>query len=220
MPRRVGQLPLYAGRKWAAGSRWQGSDYSDLEDTPLFAFGHGLSYTDFEYGELTVETSGRADAPITISLDVANTGDSAGDEVVQLYVQDLVASTTRPLQQLAGFLRARFEPGQTRRVTFTLDPSQLALYDRAMRLVVEPGEFLVRVGASSEDIRCEARFRLEGEPREIPFPSPIPTRRIGRISSSMSALTCEFSAWKAREASSASDARSPARWSHVARTRL
>ena len=95
--------------------------------------------------------------------------------MVQLYIQDLVASTTRPLQQLAGFVRAHFEPGQTRRVRFRLDPSQLALYDRDMRRVVEPGEFAVRVGASSEDIRSEARFHIEGEAYEIASPSVVPT---------------------------------------------
>ena len=107
---------------------------------------------------------------------MANTGERAGDEVVQLYVQDLVASTTRPLQQLAGFVRAHFEPGQTRRVSFRLDPSQLALYDRDMRLVVEPGEFAVRVGASSEDIRSEASFRIEGEGFEVSPANIVPTQ--------------------------------------------
>ena len=89
--------------------------YSDLEDTPVYDFGHGLTYTRFSYGELEISISA-TNAPIEIALDVANTGERGGDEVVQLYVQDLVASTTRPLQQLAGFVRAHFEPGQTRRV--------------------------------------------------------------------------------------------------------
>ncbi len=86
-----------------------------------------------------------------------------------------MASTTRPLQQLAGFVRAHFEPGQTRRIRFRLDPSQLALYDRDMRWVVEPGEFAVRVGASSEDIRSEARFQIEGDGFEISLAKIVPT---------------------------------------------
>jgi beta-glucosidase len=176
LPRDVGQLPLHSGRKWTAGSLpGFARGYTDLEDSALFPFGHGLSYTRFEYGALEVDTSGSPDGPFEIALDVTNVGERGGDEVVQLYVQDLVASTTRPLQQLAGFVRARFEPGQMRRVSFELDPSQLALYDRDMRLVVEPGEFAVRVGASSEDIRSQARFRIEGAPRQVSPREILPT---------------------------------------------
>jgi beta-glucosidase len=91
-------------------------------------------------------------------------------------VHDRVASTTRPIQQLAGFARVPLAPGQCRRVVFHLDPTQLALYDPDMRLVVEPGEFEARVGASSEDIRARRAFRIGGEARRIREPQLVPTR--------------------------------------------
>ena len=101
-----------------------------------------------------------------------NAGQRTGAEVVQLYVQDPIASVTRPLQQLAGFARVSLAPGESSRLRFVLDPSQLAFYDREMRFVVEPGAIAVRVGASSTDIRLEGAFRIEGatrslEPQEI-----------------------------------------------------
>jgi beta-glucosidase len=178
VPRDVGHVPLHAGRKWSGGSM-PGSEarYSDLEDTPLFPFGHGLSYTRFEYGDLAVTPErAAADGVIELTLDVTNAGDRPGEEVVQLYVHDRVASTTRPLQQLVGFARVPLTPGQCRRVIFQLDPTQLALYDPDMRLVVEPGEFEARVGASSEDIRARQTFRIEGTPRQIREPEIVPTR--------------------------------------------
>ena len=105
-------------------------------------------------------------------VEVTNTGDRSGDEVVQLYAQDCVASVTRPVQQLAGFARVSLEPGETRRLCFQLHPSQLAFYDRRMNFVVEPGEVAVRVGAASDDIRLEGSYRISGpvcefSPREI-----------------------------------------------------
>jgi beta-glucosidase len=156
---------------------WDRSDYSDVEDTPLFAFGSGLTYTRFDYGEIEVSPPTAAQGEtISISLEIANIGDRAGAEMVQLYVHDPVASTTRPLQQLAGFARAALEPGARCRVAFELDPSQLALYDPSMRLVVEPGRFEARVGASAEDIRATARFDIEGPAREISPRKILPTR--------------------------------------------
>jgi len=174
MPRDVGQVPLYHSRKWASGKVIGfDADYVDLASTPLFPFGHGLSYTRFEYAALAISPAAAATGtPVEISLAVRNAGTRAGAEVVQLYVQDVVASVTRPLQQLAGFARIELAPGETRCVRFTLDASQLAFYDRAMRFVVEPGEFRIRVGASSEDIRLEGSFHYEGaavplDPREV-----------------------------------------------------
>jgi beta-glucosidase len=167
MPRDVGQVPLYHSRKWASGKVIVfDADYVDLASTPLFAFGHGLSYTRFEYDALAISPAAAAatGTPVEISLAVRNAGTRAGAEVVQLYVQDVVASVTRPLQQLAGFARIELAPGETRRIRFTLDASQLAFYDRAMRFVVEPGEFRIRVGARR---RTSARglFPLRGRDR-------------------------------------------------------
>jgi beta-glucosidase len=178
MPRSVGQIPLSYNRKWDQHAGiGLGADYTDLPASPLFPFGHGLAYTRFEYRGLEIDPgSVRADDTVRIRLRVTNTGGRAGEEVVQLYVRDPVATVTRPIQQLAGFARVPLEPGTTRAVTFTLHPSQLGLYDRAMRFVVEPGEVVVRIGASSEDIRLEGRFAIEGEsPVEIDPRRILPT---------------------------------------------
>jgi len=98
---------------------------------------------------------------------VTNAGACAGDEVVQLYLRDPVASVTRPVRQLAGFLRLHLAPGERRRVVFELDPSQLAFYDAGLRLVVEPGEVELMVGASAADVRARGGFRIAGKPREL-----------------------------------------------------
>ncbi len=168
LPRSVGQVPLYHARKWSAAPV-EGPfspDYVDLEASPLFPFGFGLGYTSFDYGALEVAPATVApDRPVSVSCTVTNRGEREGTEVVQLYVRDLVASVTRPLQQLAGFARVPLAPGESRRVRFRLDPSQLALVDRSLRLRVEPGRVEVRVGASAEDLRLEGAFTIEGEPR-------------------------------------------------------
>ena len=135
--------------------------------SPLFVFGHGLSYTTFAYSDLRVAPEAPIDAPLTIALDVTNTGDRAGDEVLQLYVHDRVASATRPVKQLAGFARVPRAPGETRTIEFTLDLSQLAFYDPAMRLVIEPGDLEIMIGASSGDIRASVRIAVTGATREI-----------------------------------------------------
>jgi len=163
LPRTTGQVPIYYNHKPSGGrSNWRGN-YVDSPSTPLYAFGYGLSYTTFGYGELRLSaTDVPAEGAVEISIDVTNTGERAGEEVVQLYVHDVIASTTRPVKQLAGFERVALEPGQGCTVTFTLDMSQLALYDPEMRLVVEPGTVEVMVGASSEDIRSRATFEVVG----------------------------------------------------------
>jgi beta-glucosidase len=157
-------------------------DYVDLPTTPLYPFGHGLSYTEFAYGELEISPAEAApNQVVRIGVDVSNTGPRAGDEVVQLYVHDAVASVTRPIKQLVGFARVPLEPGQTRRVQFSLDPSQLAFYDAALRLVVEPGQFDVEIGASSSDVRASGRFEIVGKLRELTPAELVPTLvRVGR----------------------------------------
>jgi beta-glucosidase len=145
-----GQLPLVYNHKPTG----RGDDYLDLTGQPLFPFGYGLSYTTFEYSSLTIEPaeippSGRA----TIKARVKNTGARAGDEVVQLYTRDLLASLARPVMQLAGFQRVSLKPGEEKEVAFELSRDQLQMLDRDMKWVVEPGTFRVLVGASSKDIR-------------------------------------------------------------------
>jgi beta-glucosidase len=177
MPRHVGQVPIYHSRKWASGKVMLfDADYVDLASTPLFPFGHGLSYTRFAYEALAISpASAPAGAPIEIGFTVRNAGDRPGAEVAQLYVQDVVASVTRPLRQLAGFARVELAPGEARRVHLTLDASQLAFYDRAMRFAVEPGEFRVRIGASSDDVRLDGSFTYTGARRELDPRAILPT---------------------------------------------
>jgi beta-glucosidase len=146
-PKTVGQIPVTYDRK---PSSFGG--YVEGDSKPLFAFGYGLSYTRFAYSDLTVSpetipVSGK----VSVTVDVRNEGDRAGDEVVQLYVRDLVGSTTTPVKALRGFQRIHLKPGEKRTVTFQLGPHDLQLLNREMRWVVEPGEFEVMVGGSSVD---------------------------------------------------------------------
>ena len=171
MPRHVGQVPLHHDRHWptqAGAGEFAPVDYVDLSASPLFPFGHGLTYTRFRYDGLQVAPAVIApDGRVEVACRVANTGRRAATEVVQLYLQDPVASVVRPIGQLAGFARVPLAPGESRRVVFVVDATQVAFYDRRMRLVVEPGEVLVRVGASSADVRLAGSFRIEGAPRAI-----------------------------------------------------
>jgi beta-glucosidase len=176
LPRAVGQVPVYYGHTSGGGRSQMLGAYSDLPTTPLFPFGHGLSYTRFAYANLVVEPAEPlTTTPLRIAIDVTNIGARAGDEVVQLYVRDLVAGVTRPVKQLVGFVRLPIAPQQTRRVRFTVDPTQLAFFDRALRLTLEPGEFEVMVGASSDDIRASATIALGGALRVFADPAAIPT---------------------------------------------
>lgn len=164
IPRGVGQVPLFYAHKPTGGRSHVLGDYVDMEAGPLFPFGHGLSYTTFEYRNLSVQPEVVGpDGEVSVTVQVTNSGRRAGDEVVQLYVRDVLASVTRPVKELRGFKRLTLQPGQSRTVRFRLKPAQMAFYDRQMQLVVEPGEFEVMVGASSHDIRLTGRFRVAGE---------------------------------------------------------
>ena len=168
LPRTVGQVPVYYNHKSGGGRSQMLGDYSDGPTTPLYAFGHGLSYTRFEYADLAIEPADAdATAPRRIACTVSNAGTRDGEEVVQLYARDPVASVTRPVKQLVGFARVPLAAGEARRVTFTLDPSQLAFFDAGMRFVVEPGDFQLMLGASSADIRLEGRFAVSGAARQL-----------------------------------------------------
>jgi len=177
MPHSVGQVPVYHNHRSGSGRSQMHGDYTDGPTRPLFPFGHGLSYTSFAYGELSL--SSEAPEPnqvVQIALDVANVGDRDGEEVVQLYVRDEFASSARPVKQLAGFVRLALGAGEARRVTFHLDLSQLGFYDPQMRFVVEPGGVEVQVGASSEDIRQSTRFVIQEKLRELSTAEIVPTR--------------------------------------------
>jgi beta-glucosidase len=163
-PRTVGQVPLYydhktTGRPPSEDNHFS-SKYIDVPWTPLYPFGHGLSYTTFTYGPPRLSAAAlRPGETLRAEVDVTNAGRRAGDEVVQLYVRDDVASVTRPVRELRGFRRVHLEPGETRTVRFTLGVQDLAFYDAGMTRVAEPGSFTVFVGRSSAETR-EARFQL------------------------------------------------------------
>jgi beta-glucosidase len=172
MPRHVGQVPIHLRQKWGSGYRRTKDDihkgYLDMPSTPLFSFGHGLSYTTFEYSPLklassSVDVSGEASA----SLVVKNTGKRRGIEVVQLYAADTATGVTLPAQQLIGFARVDLEPGASRSVTFRVPMSLLAYTGLSGQLVMEPGPVEFSVGASSSDIRSSASFTVTGKTRTI-----------------------------------------------------
>jgi beta-glucosidase len=155
IPRSVGQIPIYynhmnTGRPPVEDVRWK-SKYQDLPSSPLYPFGYGLSYTQFRLTNLAVSAPTiRPDGRINVSVEVENVGRRAGDEVVQLYIRDIAASRTRPVRELKGFRRISLQPGARQKVEFTLTPAELGFFNREERFVVEPGEFKVFVGDSSE----------------------------------------------------------------------
>ncbi|HHV61661.1 MAG TPA: beta-glucosidase [Firmicutes bacterium] len=156
-PRDAGQIPVYYNRR---PSSWR--DYVFTSSKPLFPFGHGLSYTRFEYENLQISPDKVGPAgEVIISFDVVNAGDRRGDEVAQVYVRDVVASVARPVKELKGFKRVTLEPGERRTLTFSISVmDDLAFHDKDMNLAVEPGAFEVMVGSSSEDIRLRGGFEV------------------------------------------------------------
>ncbi len=156
-PKSVGQLPVFYNHK-ATGRR----GYVDGDSEPLFAFGHGLSYTTFEYSNLKVAPATiSVDGSATISIDIKNTGSTAGTEVVQLYINDKISSVTTPKIELKGFVRANLKPGETQTVSMQLTPEHLSLWNAQMKEVVEPGVFEIMVGSSSKDIRLQGELVVE-----------------------------------------------------------
>lgn len=161
--RSVGQLPIHYNHKPAGNySNWY-VDYVEMPVSPLYPFGHGLSYTSFAYSDLQISSSTvKSGEAVDISVTVTNTGKFAGDEVVQLYICDEVGSVPRPVKELKGFCRVSFTPGQERRITFHLPVDMLAFYDTALDLVVESGKIKVMLGSSSEDIRVQSELQITG----------------------------------------------------------
>lgn len=144
---------IFVGYRWADKNKIQ----------PLFPFGHGLSYTTFDYGKATIDkTEGTADDVFTVSIPVTNTGDRAGREIVQLYVSDLKTTLPRPVKELKGFKKISLEPGQTETVTFEISRDDLSYFDADKHAwVVDPGKFEALVGASSRDIRSKVTFKVK-----------------------------------------------------------
>jgi beta-glucosidase len=168
-PRHVGQIPIFYNHKPSGmKSHWYG-DYVSEKATPLYAFGHGLSYTTFEYSNLLIDRNPLAASMqpmdgeiVNISLGITNSGSVRGEEVVQLYTCDEYASVPRPMKELKGYVRLMLEPGESKTVTFHLPVEQLAFYSTDLNLVVEPGWISVMIGSSSSDIRLTGRFEIAG----------------------------------------------------------
>lgn len=179
-PRASGAAPLtYAhlptGRPAAEDLTRDTARYRDQPITPLFAFGHGLSYGRFEYGPLELSQAEiAADGAVEVSVVVRNTASVAADEVIQLYVRDPVAAVSRPVQELRGFRRVAFAPGEAKRIRFTLAPAQVAFWD-ADGWRIQPGAIQVMIGASSADIRARGEFAITSEGRSAIPAAAIPT---------------------------------------------
>jgi beta-glucosidase len=162
-PRHSGQLPVYynylPSKEFWIENGWGNPRYVDMSANPLYEFGFGLSYTSFEYSNLriTPEETGPA-GDVYVSADVQNTGKTDGDEVVQLYINDVISSLSTPLKELKGFEKISLAPGEKKTVKFRLSPGDLSFLDRNLEPVVEPGLFEVMVGSSSADIRLEGEF--------------------------------------------------------------
>ncbi len=152
------QLPLYYNHKPTG----RGDNYNNLTGKPLFPFGYGLSYTNFEYSNLVFEKQQiNSDESTTIHFTVTNTGNFDGDEVVQLYIRDLFASVARPVLELKGFDRVHLEKGESKEVRFEITPELLSMLNEQMERVVEPGEFRIMIGASSNDIRLRGNLNVK-----------------------------------------------------------
>jgi beta-glucosidase len=159
IPKTTGQLPFHYNHRPTG----RVDDYVDLRgEQPLFPFGHGLSYTNFEYSNLKIYPKKNTNkVEVDISVDINNVGKYEGDEVVQLYIHKDVSSISRPVKELKGFKRVTLKPGEKETIKFTLGEEELAFYDINMNLVVEPGLYEVMVGSSSEDIRLKGSFEVK-----------------------------------------------------------
>ena len=148
VPRSVGQVQMIYNHKPSQYFH----PYAVTPSTPLYPFGYGLSYTEYEYSDLRTDTDTIApDGTVKVSVNVRNVGKMAGDEIVQLYIRDRFSQVTRPVKELKDFARVHLEPGETRTVEFTVTPDKLSFLDKKLRPIVEPGEFILMVGPSSAD---------------------------------------------------------------------
>ncbi len=161
-PQNVGQIPIFYNHKntgrpltgeWFQKFR---SNYLDVTNEPQFYFGYGLSYTTFSYGDLRLSKSNlNGNEKLTASIDVSNTGNVDGKEVVQLYIRDLVGSTTRPVQELKGFQKILIRKGETKTISFEITPEDLKFYNYNLDFVWEPGEFDIMIGSSSNQVKVQ-----------------------------------------------------------------
>ncbi len=167
IPRHAGQLPVYynypPSKKYWLENAW-GKPYVDMDPKPLYAFGHGLNYTTFKYSNLEI-TPGKTGpgGKVNIGITITNSGDRAGADVVQLYINDPISSVSTPVKELKGFRKVWLEPGQSAKVQFELGPRHLSLVNRYLKRVVEPGEFKVMIGHSSDEIVLQGTFNITNE---------------------------------------------------------
>lgn len=167
-PRSAGQIPIYynyynTGRPAPEDDKPQiyTSAYIDLEKSPKFPFGYGLSYTSFQYKDLSLSRKTIKDnGTISVKFNLTNTGRMAGEEVVQLYLKDQVASLVRPVKELRDFKKIMLKPGESKTVEFIIDREKLSFFDKDLKWIAEPGEFELMIGASSADIRLKEKFEL------------------------------------------------------------
>jgi len=164
-PRSVGQIPIYynhknTGRPYTPGKKEEYvSNYRDQQNSPLFPFGYGLSYSSFSYGEISVSDTLLTGSTKTLKakINITNTGKYAGTETVQLYLNDPVASVTRPVKELKQFEKVYLQPGETKEVSFDITPKDLKFYNSHLSWDWESGEFVVYLGTNSEDVK-KAKF--------------------------------------------------------------
>ena len=168
-PRSEGQIPIYynhynTGRPAKSDTElFYVSAYNDLRNSPQYAFGHGLSYTTFEYKNMELgkfKPSVKGLKPIQVSLMVQNNGKRAGEEVVQLYIRDMVSQPVRPIKELKDFKKITLQPGEVKRVTFTIKRDELAFYNDKLERITQPGTFQIMIGSASDDIRLQKSFEL------------------------------------------------------------
>jgi len=160
-PQNVGQVPLFynhknTGRPLGEGKWFEKfkTNYLDVSNDPVYPFGYGLSYTQFNYGELQLsKTNLKGNETLKASVTITNTGQLAGKEVVQLYIRDVVGSVTRPVKELRGFQKIELQPGESRLVTFAITPEDLKFYNYDLKYDWEPGEFQIMIGTNSKDVK-------------------------------------------------------------------
>jgi beta-glucosidase len=158
-PRNLGQVPIFynhknTGRPSGPNSPKFQSNYLDAPNTPLFPFGYGLSYTSFSYGDISIsKTNPKGNEKITASITVTNNGKYDGEEVVQLYIRDVVGTNTRPLKELKGFQKINLKTGESKTVSFSISPADLKFYNHNLKYDWEPGEFHIMIGGNSDDVK-------------------------------------------------------------------
>ncbi|MDP3953120.1 glycoside hydrolase family 3 N-terminal domain-containing protein [Microbacterium sp.] len=183
IPRHVGQVPLYHAQKPGSGQRRLAADqfteYVDLENTPLYPFGYGLSYSRFEHSNLTVTDSKDGNTVLTVGMEVRNIGERHGVDIVQVYVSPPAYAITRPERQLAAFARVELDAGAASQVRFEIDTRQLGYTCEDGRFVVDPGDYVIRVGSSSEELPLTATAVVGGQRTEIATPHAyLPTAEV------------------------------------------